>query len=116
VKSRDNESDFAFSQYRLRITGANMAYNLLITYDLDKPGQDYNAIYAKIKSLGRWYHPQQSVFYLHTALSAKQAHEAIGTVMDSNDKLIVADVTSLIVAPALDSDIAAINAVWFAAA
>jgi hypothetical protein len=116
VKSRDNESDFAFSQYRLRITGAQkVAYNLLITYDLDKPGQDYNAVHAKIKSLGRWYHPQQSVFYLHTGLSPKEAHDAVGAVMDANDKLIVADLKGIIVAPALATDIAAINGVWNAA-
>jgi hypothetical protein len=93
-----------------------MAYNLLVTYDLDKPGQDYDAIHAKIKSLGRWYHPQQSVFYLHTGLSAKEAHAAIMTVMDNNDKLIVADITFMVITPALDSDIAAINSVWNVAA
>ena len=93
-----------------------MAFNLLVTYDLDKPGQDYHAIHAKIKSLGRWYHPQQSVFYLHTALSAQEAHNAIGAVMDSNDRLIVADVKFMVIAPALNSDIEAINNVWNAAA
>jgi hypothetical protein len=93
-----------------------MAFNLLVTYDLDKPGQDYNAIHAKIKSLGTWYHPQLSVFYLHTAFSAKQAHDAIASVMDGNDKLIVADIEQIIIAPALASDIAAINNIWNAAA
>lgn len=93
-----------------------MAYNLLITYDLDKPGQNYDGVHAKIKSLGHWYHPQLSVFYLHTALTAKEAHAAIWSVMDSNDRLIVADVTFMVIAPALDSDIAAINSVWNKAA
>lgn len=93
-----------------------MAYNLLVTYDLDKPGQNYDAVHARIKSLGRWYHPQLSVFYLHTTLSAKQVHDAIGAVMDPNDKLIVADITKIIIAPAPADDIAAINSVWFAAA
>jgi hypothetical protein len=115
-ESLDIESDFSFSQDRLLITGANMAYNLLVTYDLDKPGQNYDAVHAKIKSLGKWYHPQFSVFYIHTALSARDAHAAIAAVMDGNDKLIVADVTNIIIARALDADIAAINAVWFAAA
>ena len=93
-----------------------MAFNLLVTYDLDKPGQDYNAVHAKIKSLGTWYHPQLSVFYLHTALSPKQAHDAIGSVMDANDKLIVADITKIIIAPAPAADIAAINGIWNVAA
>jgi hypothetical protein len=93
-----------------------MAYNLLVTYDLDRPGQNYDAVHAKIKSLGRWYHPQLSVFYLHTALSAKQAHDAIWAVMDANDRLIVADVTQIIIVPASSADIVAINNVWNAAA
>lgn len=93
-----------------------MAYNLLVTYDLDKPGQNYEAIHEKIKSLGRWYHPQQSVFYLHTGLTAQLAHDAIGAVMDANDRLIVADVKSMVIAPAPDADVAAINEIWFAAA
>ena len=93
-----------------------MAFNLLVTYDLDKPGQDYNAIHEKIKSLGRWYHPQQSVFYLHTALGPKEAHNAVASVMDTNDKLIVADLRAIIIAPATQDDINAINGVWNAAA
>lgn len=93
-----------------------MAFNLLVTYDLNKPGQDYEAIHNKIKSLGRWYHPQQSVFYIHTALDAQQAHAAIGAVMDVSDRLIVADVKFMVIAPALDADIEAINNVWHAAA
>ena len=93
-----------------------MAYNLLITYDLYKQGQDYKAIHEKIKSLGRWYHPQLSVFYVHTALSPVQAHNAVISVMDANDKLIVADLRAIVIAPALKADIDAINGVWNAAA
>ena len=32
-----------------------MAHNIFVAYDLDKPGQNYDAIHAKIKSLGPWY-------------------------------------------------------------
>lgn len=93
-----------------------MAYNLLVTYDLDKPGQNYDAVHAKIKSLGRWFHPQFSVFYLHSALTADEAHRAIWSVMDRNDKLIVANISRIVIEPALDEEIAAINALWNAAA
>mgnify|MGYP001014855616 CR=1 FL=1 len=93
-----------------------MAYNLLVTYDLDKPGQNYDAVHAKIQSLGSWYHPQQSVYYLHTALSAQQAHAAILTVMDVNERLIVADVALIVISPAPQQDVDAINAIWHAAA
>ncbi len=93
-----------------------MAYNLLITYDLDKPVRNYEAVIEKIKSLGRWLHPQQSVFYVHTGLSPKEAHDVVASVMDKGDKLIVADLKYIMITPAAQSDIDAINAVWNAAA
>jgi len=36
----------------------------LITYDLNAEGQDYNLLYEKIKSLGEWFHPLESVWFL----------------------------------------------------
>lgn len=93
-----------------------MAYNLLVTFDLANPGQNYDAVHERIKSLGKWLHPQQSVFYLHTALSAEQAHSAIWAVMDANDRLIVADVARMVITPSSADDIAAINQVWNEAA
>ncbi len=93
-----------------------MAYNLFISYDLVPPGQNYEAVQAKIKSLGRWYHLQYSVFYVHTAFSAQQAHAAVWSVMDVGDKLAVIDATSAFVTPAIRADVAAINSVWYSGA
>lgn len=90
-----------------------MPYNLFIAYDLDKPGQNYDAVHDRIKSLGRWYHAQQSLFYVHTAMSPKEAHEFVFSVMDMNDKLTVVDATGAWVYPAPPDDIDAINRVWF---
>jgi hypothetical protein len=90
-----------------------VAYNLFIAYDLDKPGQNYDGVHERIKSLGRWYHAQQSLFYVHTALSAQEAHAAVWAVMDSNDRLMVVDATSAVMIPALPDHVAAINKVWY---
>jgi hypothetical protein len=90
-----------------------MAFNLFISYDVDKPGQNYEAVHERIKSLGRWYHAQQSLFYVHTALTAQQAHEAVFAVMDRNDRLIVVDSTGAWMYPAPPIDVEAINRVWF---
>jgi hypothetical protein len=90
-----------------------MAYNLFIAYDLDEPGQDYEAVHARIKSLGRWYHAQQSLFYVHTDLSPKEAHEFVFRGMDINDKLIVVESTGAWMYPAPPTDVEAINRVWF---
>ena len=51
-----------------------MAYN---TYDLDKPGQDYNAIHAKIKSLGTWYHPRGGLGRPYQSVQTFELSEAL---------------------------------------
>ncbi|MCA6105648.1 hypothetical protein [Bradyrhizobium cenepequi] len=90
-----------------------MAFNLFISYDLDKPGQSYDAVHERIKSLGRWYHAQQSLFYVHTEFTPEQAHRHVFAVMDRNDRLIVVDATGAWMYPAPPSDVEAINRVWF---
>lgn len=90
-----------------------MAYNVFIAYDLDKPGQNYDAVHARIKSLGRWYHAQQSLFYVHTALSPAQAHAHVFAVMDPNDRLMVVESTGAWMYPAPPDHVEAINRVWF---
>jgi len=90
-----------------------MAYNLFVAYDLDKPGQNYDAVHDRIKSLGRWYHAQQSLFYVHTNLSPEEAHKAIFAVMDANDRLMVVEANGAWMYPAPPADVEAINRVWF---
>lgn len=68
-----------------------MEYNLFISYDLDAPGQNYDAVINRIASLGPWYKLQYSFFYVHTSFSIKMAHDHIRAVMDANDKLAVVD-------------------------
>ena len=90
-----------------------MAYNLFVAYDLDKPGQNYDAVHERIKSLGRWYHAQQSLFYVNTNLTSKETYDAVFAVMDTNDKLMVVEATGAWMYPAPPDDIEAINRVWF---
>ena len=44
-----------------------MACNLFIAYDLLQPGQNYEAVRDRIKSLGQWPQFQLSLFYVHTS-------------------------------------------------
>jgi hypothetical protein len=92
-----------------------MANNLFVAYDLIKPGQNYEAVRNKIKSLGRWYQPQYSLFYLNTAFSFAEVHTAIRTIMDPNDKLAVIDAKQAQMTPYPQADIAAIENLWRAA-
>lgn len=68
---------------------------LLITYALNKPGQDYNALYDKIKGLGSfWWHYLDSTWIVATHLSPAVASEQLRTVLDASDRLLVVDVTN----------------------
>ena len=93
-----------------------MAFNLFVAYDLIKPGQNYKAVQDKIKSLGQWYQPQFSLFYIHTALTPQQVTTAVQSVMDDKDKIAVINADGAVLSPALPTEIAALNKVWFSAA
>ncbi|MCF8146262.1 MAG: hypothetical protein K9N21_20335 [Deltaproteobacteria bacterium] len=70
-----------------------MPNNLFISYDLHSPGQNYEEVADAIKKLGNWAKVQYSLWYVKSHLSASDAGEKVWAVMDSNDSLIVIDVT-----------------------
>ncbi len=73
-----------------------MKNNILITYDLNKSGQNYAALIEKIKTLGAWAKVQQSAWYLHTSYSSKEVLEMLSTVTDYNDSLLLLNYPRLI--------------------
>ncbi len=94
-----------------------MAYNLFIAYDLDAPGQNYDAVQNAIKSLGQWWQAQYSLFYVHTQHSPREAFALVQPAMDANDRLAVINCASDLGAilttwdrPPIDE----INAIWLA--
>jgi len=89
-----------------------MAYNLFVAYDLLRPGQNYDAVRDAIKALGQWHQFQLSLFYLHTDLPPAAVYQAVWSVMDPDDRLIVIDAQSGIVSNAPAPLIEAINAIW----
>jgi hypothetical protein len=91
-----------------------MPLNYIVAYDLMAPGQHYNAVISRIKSLGITYQIQFSLFYLSSTLPAEQIHASIRQVMDTNDRLAVITANSVYMTPHAQSDIDAINKVWFA--
>jgi hypothetical protein len=92
-----------------------MAHNLFIAYDLNSPGQNYDAVRDAIKSLGSWWQAQFSLFYVHTSMSPREAFDRIRLEMDANDRLAVINCADSLGAvltnwdhPPLDE----INAIW----
>lgn len=68
--------------------------NIIISYDLHTPGQNYGTITERIKSLGSWAQVNLSVFYIKTNLTAAEVRDRVWPVMDANDKLFIVDTTN----------------------
>ena len=68
--------------------------NLVISYDLYKQGQIYDALHAEIKKLGSWARINLSVWYVDSPYTSREAAIKLLSVMDSNDKLFVVDATN----------------------
>lgn len=62
----------------------------IITYDLNKSGQNYNCIIKKLEAYGTHWHAQGSVWLLVTDQSATQIRDHLGACLDDNDELFVA--------------------------
>ena len=71
-----------------------MANNLLISYDLISPSQDYDAVIDRIKTLGSWAKIHKSYWYVKSDYTASEACKEIWAVMDNNDKIFVCDATN----------------------
>jgi len=90
-----------------------MASNLFIAYDLNSPGQNYDDVRDAIRSLGRWYQFQYSLFYVNNELSPDEAFARVMRAMDRNDRLAVINAEQGIVSSWDRPPIDAINAIWF---
>ena len=66
---------------------------LLITYDLNRPGQDYEGLFDEIKSLGAWWHYLDSLWIVDTNLTVNSAADRIRARVDTSDHFLVLDVT-----------------------
>ncbi|MEU9388611.1 hypothetical protein AB0D86_01240 [Streptomyces sp. NPDC048324] len=66
----------------------------MISYDLKKPGQDYTTLIKEIKSLGSWCHALKSTWLVDTLKSSQQVHSALRAHMDSNDLILVVNITN----------------------
>lgn len=72
-----------------------MAKYLLITYDLKKPGQNYNELYEAIKNSGEWQHPLESTWVVKVGswVSANDVFNQLRPYIDDGDFLLIVDIT-----------------------
>ena len=61
----------------------------IISYDLKKPGQNYDQLYEAIKSYGTWARINESVWAVVTTNSAVYIRDHLTGFIDTNDRLFV---------------------------
>lgn len=68
----------------------------LISYDLVIPERlsDYIRLFDTIKTANFWAKPLESVWLVKTTLSSVQVRDELRKVIDSNDKILVIEVTN----------------------
>lgn len=66
----------------------------LVSYDLQTPGKAYATLHSHLKSYSAWAKPLESLWLVKSTLTAEQLRNAVQRYTDSNDKLLVVDVTS----------------------
>lgn len=62
----------------------------LITYDLNRPGQDYKRLVEAIESYGTYWHFMQNAWVIRSSSSASQVRDYLQQYIDANDKLFIA--------------------------
>lgn len=60
-----------------------------VSYDLNKAGQNYNALYEELKKSPGWCHPLDSTWLISTHETADQLSNRIRAHLDNNDSLLV---------------------------
>lgn len=60
-----------------------------ISYDLNRPGQDYDDLYRAIKGLGNWCHPLDSTWFVVCNLTATQIRDRLKSASDYTDGILI---------------------------
>lgn len=67
---------------------------LLVTYDLNRPGQSYGDLYDVLKRNSvSWWHYLDSTWLLETQLTPPQMSKVIRQYLDQNDHILLIQVT-----------------------
>lgn len=69
----------------------------LITYDLNKTGQNYESLYEAIKKASSndvWMHYLDSTWIIKSDLSSKQIYDILKPSVDDNDLFLIIKVTN----------------------
>jgi hypothetical protein len=66
---------------------------ILIGYDLNNPGQNYDSLIKAIKSYGTWWHHLDSTWIVKTSKSPSSVRDHLTQHMDKGDEILVVDIS-----------------------
>jgi hypothetical protein len=78
---------------RSQIGRTEVTRTLQINYDLRQPGRNYAAVGAYIKAFPAGAHPLKSLWLVRTDKTATTVRDEMNTRVDTNDQVLVFDVT-----------------------
>jgi hypothetical protein len=64
----------------------------LMSYDLRKPGRNYDGLYQALKSIGPWWHYLESTWLISTQENATQIYNRVVRSIDPDDRLLIVDI------------------------
>jgi len=64
----------------------------VVTYDLRKPGRNYDGLIDHLQSYAGWWHCLESMWFVESTLTAAELRDKIRTFVDANDGVLVMDV------------------------
>lgn len=67
---------------------------ILVSYDLRAPGKDYSRLWEALRSYYEYIKPLESFWLLQTSYSAEEVRNHLREHIDSNDRLIVINVSN----------------------
>ncbi len=68
----------------------------LVTYDLNRPGQEYEELYEELKTSSAWWHYLDSTWLIVTQESISELNNRIkDKIIDENDRLLIFDITNM---------------------
>jgi hypothetical protein len=66
---------------------------LLVGYDLNKPGQDYDDLFKALQATGTWWHNLDSTWLIKSDETHRELRDRLSELIDENDRLLVIDVS-----------------------
>lgn len=64
-----------------------------VSYDLKKPGQNYDDLIEALKNSPNWWHYLESTWLIYTPETADQLSKRLLNHIDENDRLLVINAT-----------------------